>query len=68
MRGEVDNLRTDKERWPPPIVVYPSYMDEKLKLIFVCLKKDNLIEFLLNCEQEMGLKVNDITDTKNWLC
>ena len=54
--GEVECLKTEMKIRPVQI------LEERTKLVFKWLKKENPVEFLLNCEQEMELIVNNVTD------
>ena len=62
LRGEVERLRTEIKRRPAQMMMYPTQIEERTKLVFKGLKTDNPIEFLLNCEREMELIGNTITD------
>ena len=62
-RGEVERLKTELKRGPTQVIGYPTQIGERTKLLVLKgLQRDNSIEFLLNCEQEIELIGNPLTD------
>ena len=59
---EVEKFRAEMKKRPAQMMVYPMRMEERTKLVFRYLKNDNPTEFLLNCEWEIELIGNDVTD------
>ena len=60
--GEVERLKTELKRGATQMMVYPTQIDERTKLlVFRGSKGDNQNECLLNCEQEMELTGNALT-------
>ena len=47
---EMEKLRAEMTKRMAQMMLYPSYMEERTKLVFKCLKNDNPTELLLKCE------------------
>ena len=60
--GWSGETQSEMKKRTAQMMLYPTCMEERTKLVFKCLKNDNPTEFLLNCEWEIELVGNDVTD------
>lgn len=42
--------------------MYPTKIKKRTKIVFKCLKKDNPIEFFLNCEELTEIMCSNLTE------
>ena len=61
---EMDQLWAELHRRPAQMMIYPTLLEDSVKLTFAGNKWENPMEFLVNCEKEMEQIGNNINDTE----